>query len=514
MKNMLVGMFWVVASVAAAQNPHAVLDRYLTDDVMAVGYLDLSAVDTLGLLEWAEKLGFGPPPEERGVAVKKLLSLQKQMDELADEGVRYVYALFRVSDLSLGGPTWVIPAGNGSASRTALERIKAPFFPKHIEAVEGAVLGANSAEQLEQLKSKRANARRDLSAAWKALGNGHCGLLVFGDQDSRRVVREMFPKLPEPFEAIDGPLIADRLLWGGVVANFPPNPSLQIIIQTDENSSANVLQQAIAGSFALVKELPIAQQYLNAEDREALVTSLAPQVSDDRLVISFDDMQNDLDRLARMLTPPVKAARQAAWRTERMNKFKQFALAMHNYHDKHGTFPPRGTYSDDGKPLLSWRVHILPYLDQSELYKQFHLDEPWDSEHNKQLIPLMPAIYADPDSALQKRNAAGRTTYVVPTGKGTVFERPEGNTFKEITDGTSNTILLVEVASMGAPIWTQPKDWLVDLNNPWERLRQNDRDWFTAGFCDGHVRILSSSLSAKKLRALLTRDGGEVIEYP
>ena len=70
---------------------------------------------------------------------------------------------------------------------------------------------------------------------------------------------------------------------------------------------------------------------------------------------------------------------------------------MHNYHLAHGHFPPAYNKSPDGKPLLSWRVHILPYLEQKSLYDEFHKDEPWDSEHNKALITRMPAVYYLPE---------------------------------------------------------------------------------------------------------------------
>ena len=86
----------------------------------------------------------------------------------------------------------------------------------------------------------------------------------------------------------------------------------------------------------------------------------------------------------------------AARRAQSMNNLKQFALAMHNYHDTNGKFPAASSFDKDGKPLLSWRVHVLPYLEQAELYKQFHLDEPWDSEHNKKLIEKMPNVLASP----------------------------------------------------------------------------------------------------------------------
>ena len=100
-----------------------------------------------------------------------------------------------------------------------------------------------------------------------------------------------------------------------------------------------------------------------------------------------------------------------------MNNLKQIALALHNYHAAMGSFPATASMSKDGKPLLSWRVHILPYLEQDNLFKQFKLDEPWDSEHNKALIAKMPDIYRSP----AQKVGDGKTTYLAPMGKNTVI---------------------------------------------------------------------------------------------
>ena len=78
---------------------------------------------------------------------------------------------------------------------------------------------------------------------------------------------------------------------------------------------------------------------------------------------------------------------------------------MHNYHDTYGTFPPAATTDGADKPLLSWRVAILPFLEQQPLYEQFHLDEPWDSPHNKTLIEQMPQVYAIPGSPTKETRA-------------------------------------------------------------------------------------------------------------
>ncbi|HMF14410.1 MAG TPA: sigma-70 family RNA polymerase sigma factor, partial [Gemmataceae bacterium] len=110
-------------------------------------------------------------------------------------------------------------------------------------------------------------------------------------------------------------------------------------------------------------------------------------------------------------------------RLQSRDNLKQIALAMHNWHDTYGTFPAAATYRKDGKPLLSWRVALLPFLEQDNLYKQFRLDEPWDSAHNKKLLARMPEIYLVPG---QEANNA--TFYQVFVGPSTMFERRrEGN---------------------------------------------------------------------------------------
>src|SRR5690606_26181785 len=117
--------------------------------------------------------------------------------------------------------------------------------------------------------------------------------------------------------------------------------------------------------------------------------------------------------------------------------------------------------SNDGKPLLSWRVHLLPFLEEQELYEQFHLDEPWDSTHNKQLISKMPSVFLCPSSGLKPQN--GKTTYLAPVGEGLLFDgTDEGTRFRTITDGTSNTVAILDMGDDRAVVWTQPADWEYD----------------------------------------------------
>jgi prepilin-type processing-associated H-X9-DG protein len=208
---------------------------------------------------------------------------------------------------------------------------------------------------------------------------------------------------------------------------------------------------------------------------------------------------------AALLLPAVQSARTAARRAQSVNNMKQIGLAMHNFHSSFNTFPAAAICDQDGKPLLSWRVAILPYIEQQALYNEFHLDEPWDSEHNKTLIDKMPRIYAIPNAPAPD----GQTYYQVFVDNGALFDVSEGIGLEKVTDGTSNTILCVE-AGKSVP-WTKPEDITYDPEKPLPKLGNHFPGGFNAGFADGSVKFIKHTIDMDTLRALITRDGGEVV---
>ncbi|HMB07398.1 MAG TPA: DUF1559 domain-containing protein [Isosphaeraceae bacterium] len=207
-----------------------------------------------------------------------------------------------------------------------------------------------------------------------------------------------------------------------------------------------------------------------------------------------------------LLLPAVNAAREAARRTQCVNNLKQMGLAFHNFYSAHNHLPPAAITDARGNPLLSWRVALLPYIAQESLFKQFKLDEPWDSSHNRALLARMPAVYACPSDPRDKRQ--GMTCYQAIIGPGTLFEGEEGITFAEVTDGISNTILVAE-AKMPAP-WTKPDDVPVDgVTTALGSLHPGGFNLLTA---DGAVRFFKSSINPAVLRAMVTRNKGEVVD--
>jgi hypothetical protein len=199
---------------------------------------------------------------------------------------------------------------------------------------------------------------------------------------------------------------------------------------------------------------------------------------------------------------------------------RQIAIALHNYHDQNGRLPPAQVRAPDGSALYSWRVLILPYLEAEDLYKQFHLDEPWDSPHNKALIPRMPKEFA-PLGVDDVKAEPFTTFYQVFVGPGTAFEGGQGLRLPDdFPAGTATTLLVVEARE--AVPWTKPVDLAYEPGRPVPSLGgvfksegrfslfgPNRVVGFHAALADGSVRFLSAHLREAVLRGMITRSGAE-----
>ncbi|WP_158265378.1 DUF1559 domain-containing protein [Blastopirellula marina] len=213
-----------------------------------------------------------------------------------------------------------------------------------------------------------------------------------------------------------------------------------------------------------------------------------------------------------VLMPLIATARQQAFRSGSVNNLKHIMLAMHNYHDTFGKLPAN-SYDENGKPLLSWRVHILPFVEQAALYQQFHLDEPWDSEHNRKLVAMMPVQYLSP-STKGELAAQGKTRYQMPLGEGLPGSVKKRLRFQDLTDGLSNIIAVAEVPASDAVIWTRPDDFHVNMDSPLESFLPGDTKGFNSARYDGSVQyMLKKELADNILKALLTHQGGEAVNF-
>ncbi len=231
---------------------------------------------------------------------------------------------------------------------------------------------------------------------------------------------------------------------------------------------------------------------------EAIKMGLKPEVKGNRLVYDLNansDRGAMLTRTSKigigiaLILPAVQQVREAARRSQSMNNMRQLTLAMMNAEVETGMYPTQNSYDANGQPLLSWRVHLLPYLEEEDLYNEFKLDEPWNSEHNLKLLDRMPATYQNPNS-----RSGSLTQYLGVSGPNSPFHKGEKIGFKDFVRGTSSTALLVEVNLDQAVEWTRPIDWQVDASNPLRGLGSVRPGVFLAGFADGSTHTLAKSI--------------------
>jgi prepilin-type processing-associated H-X9-DG protein len=195
---------------------------------------------------------------------------------------------------------------------------------------------------------------------------------------------------------------------------------------------------------------------------------------------------------------------QGARRAKCVNNLKQIGLALHNYHDVYGCFPPAAITDATGKPLLSWRVALLPFLEQQGLYNRLKLDEAWNSPHNLALLGERPMVFACPSDPDLGENM---TRYLGLVGPGAFFDWAKGTTIQSFYDGTSNTLAVVEARD--AVPWTAPADLTYFPSGPLPSMKSDHPGGFNALFADGSVRFLKDTIPPATLRTLITRNASE-----
>lgn len=322
-----------------------------------------------------------------------------------------------------------------------------------------------------------------------------------------------FTKLPELIDAV--------LLRVNVADQ---QNGLNLVMLARDDAAAKELHGIIRGGLEMGRQIGLAQAMNELQDEDpvteagrqyadrisnVIVEMLTPELDGRRLSINGSLNQGMATQgvLVSLLLPAIQAARQAARRTSSQNNLKQMGLAFWNYHDVYRNFPT-DIYDEDGNALLSWRVAILPFIEQNELYQRFHLDEPWDSPHNLALAKVVPPVFISPNQS----TPSGTTPYLRPVGEKFLNNGAEKIQVRQITDGTSNTIFAVEALPDQAQPWTKPADLMVDPNNPLAGVIDGTRPSFTVLLGDGSVRDFMNDLDPEVFKALLTRNGGEVVQ--
>lgn len=369
-------------------------------------------------------------------------------------------------------------------------------------SIRGAVLAGDDAT-IERAKAMAPAARPDLAAALDAAGDAPIVLAASMPGDLRRTIDEQVVAFPEELGGGPPSILSRGMSWAA--ASYRPDTVSTIRVQlkaADADAAAKwltVIGKGIERMRASTGVAAFVPQF------GGLADSLTPRIEGDRIVVELAGPA--ASRWIRAVVGPVA---EASDHQSCIRNLKFLSLAMHNYHSQHNAFPPARAVDQAGKPLLSWRVLILPFLEANDLYKEFHLDEPWDSPHNKALIPRMPALFACPS----KRGgslAAGMTIYKRPVGEAIGVPALKVLPIKEVTDGTSNTIMIVETPVDQAVEWTRPDDWDVPANLDARSFFLRHIDGANASLMDGSVRSFRETLKPETFRGLLTPAGGELL---
>ena len=304
-----------------------------------------------------------------------------------------------------------------------------------------------------------------------------------------KTLKELLSELPDYFGGGPVSLLTDGAL-SATVAVDPETRSIDGFIQSKNGEAAIKLKDHLSKIFALASGSP---PEVGDESMTSLMQTIAQQTSvsaeQDRVRVRFTPQDDAAgDALTRQV---VEAVVGPVAQLSQLENLRAAALGILNFESDYRHFPPPAKYRDaDGKTKLSWRVYLLPFLGEDTLYKKFKLDEPWDSPANIKLLPKMPVVYSPFSSQLMMPadGPKGMTTMVAPVSDNTILGAPTSVGFGSITDGSSNTVLLVIVKDSLAVPWTAPQDYTFDRDDPAAGLKF-DKGKTPGARCDGSTYL-------------------------
>jgi len=375
-----------------------------------------------------------------------------------------------------------------------------------------AVLAADDLLRQMIEDRKEPKARHPWDEAWNQVTKGHINTVLETRWLRRRINQGeiklgTIAPLLEKVRAYAVGVNLDRELTADVVATVgeaddikPVTETLQALLTLGRNTVPSLREHAAgAGQFREADDWALGtlatlidKARIEAKEQTVRLRSSSPI---------------DVANAARIVSSFASAAQASSTRAQSVNNLKQIGLAFYNFQSSKNHFPPPVLYGGkSGKVPSSWRVALLPYLEQQELYNSYNFDEPWDGPSNSRLLDKMPPVYGYPKlGGTSKTN----TAYFVFSGPDAMLGKGDKPTFTDVTDGTSNTILAVE-ALREVP-WTKPEDIPFDPALPLPQIGGFTPEGANALFGDGSVRYVKKTISPAVMKALITRDGGEVI---
>lgn len=394
--------------------------------------------------------------------------------------------------------------------------------------IDDKTLLAASEETLKKMMAAK-GVKSPLTDRLSTLGSEHDFILALDVTPILRFIGEAAGRVRKPPELVEALNHLTKLKTIAITAGISGDTLLSLVLRmTEEDAAAGLIklfQAQFGKGVEMVKRNAFQEIEKMAPDLKPIMTDLingfAAEAKGKDAVLSLKKPK-DFDKLIEKAQPAIAKAREAARRSTRKNNLRQIGLAFHNYHDTFTRFPAADSSGDtdrSGKITtgLSWRVHLLPFLEHKNLYDRFKLDEPWDSPHNKKLIPEMPLVYGNLNA--ERHPNEGKTQIHIFVGNGAPFgprspdqKKVYGPRIRDFSDGTSNTFLAVEAGEDKAEIWTKPGGLQFDpKKNPVDLLGKIKGDVFLALYCDGRVNAIKKTIMPKTLKYLIQMSDGNLI---
>ncbi|GIW80321.1 MAG: hypothetical protein KatS3mg105_2128 [Gemmatales bacterium] len=342
--------------------------------------------------------------------------------------------------------------------------------------------------------SKKGSSKEGVLRPMLALAEEHD--LVAG-VTTEPIIQRFGDMTPEGYEA------AKKIKLASLVLDLQTEIDLLVTLEFAESKDAEAVKKMLDGLVALANFFMSNQVPPDVQKVvKPILDSVKVNHQGKRVSASLQMSQ----KLLSELPPMIESIGRKANQVDTQNNLKMIGLAFHDYHDTYGEFPRAAITRGGGKPLLSWRVAILPFIGQGQLYRQFKLDEPWDSPHNKKLLAKMPKVFETPG----RKAPPGETYFRVFTGKGAIFDGDKPIALGAIAnaDGTSNTILVVEAAE-SVP-WTKPSGLPFGKGEILKLVGRPGEKTILVLFADGSVRSIPRDEGL--LRKMITAFGGEAID--
>ncbi len=475
---------------------------FVDDQTVAILHFDVAHADVAKIQQLLRSLSGDPDSSNRYAA-----ALVSWLPRFVKAGGTEVYLVFSMTNWQRDPCFAIVPLASGVDPKEMLAVLgTVPAFKELVRTPIGnSAIFVGGPESLERVKNIKPVERKEITKALSALGSGTIQLVFMPPADTRRLIEEVVPTLPAELGGGSVKVLTRGLGWAAAALDISGTPSFRLVVQSEDASRAIDLANFWKTNLERVSKNPAALAVL--PDLPSMEKSLIPSVAGDRLSLTLDG-----EKLPGLFKPLLQRMQDQSDRMASINKLKQLGLAVHNYYDVNKALPTFANFGPNGKPLLSWRVLLLPFVGQQKLYQEFHLDEPWDSEHNKKLIPRMPEIFKTPGYAGGEH---GMTTYLAPLAENAIWTGTAAKVkLSDITDGTSNTILLIDAAdNLGVP-WTKPADYAYDPKHAAAGLSQRFDMRALVLRADGSVGLLPAKMEAAKILALFTRNGGEVSNDP